>query len=352
MSQTKHAAIGGNVAQLRIRIAQLMGADIDKILTHLGVRMEELEDPELYLDAEFDNRVWEAIEQHTGNELVGASMAPFLQLSSMGLVGQAIMACDTIYQGLRSYVRYSKLLPLRDQVALIEQQDHLVFQLKLSNPLLPYSHHSISSFLGFVIFSLEQLSGQSMTIAQVGFQFDAPSDDKTLNRYKELFKTTSILFSQEVNWFSLENRYREVKNLAGNESSFAAIDRRIDQESVSDGSGTKNVAGASIELSQMVETYIRTHIGRTDITLKDLAQSFSMSERKLQNQLAQQKTSYSKLLSNVRQEMALELLKGPRLSVSDMAYLLGYQDINSFSRHFKKWHGISVSQYRKSFSRS
>jgi len=294
--------------------------------------------------------VWEAIERQTGNELVGASMAPFLQLSSMGLVGQAIMACDTIYQGLRSYVRYSKLLPLRDQVALIEQQDHLVFQLKLSNPLLPYSHHSISSFLGFVIFSLEQLSGQSIAIAQMGFEFDAPTDDKTLDRYKELFKTKSILFSQEVNWFSLENRYREVKNLAGNKSSFAAIDQRIGQESTDGASDVKNTAGASRELSHEVQVYIKAHLGRADVNLKDLAQYFSMSERKLQNQLAKQQTSYSKLLSKVRQEMALELLQGPRLSVSDMAYLLGYQDINSFSRHFKKWYGISVSEYRKGHS--
>ncbi len=342
MSRSKLAAIGGNVAQLRIRIAQLMGADVDKILAHLGVTMDELEDPELYLDAEFDNRVWEAIEKQTGNELVGASMAPYLQLSSMGLVGQAIMACDTIYQGLRSYVRYSKLLPLRDQVALIEQQDHLVFQLKLSNPLLPYSHHSISSFLGFVIFSLEQLSGQSITIAQMGFEFEAPTDNKTLDRYKELFKTKSLLFSQEANWFSLENHYRDVKNLAGNESSFAAIDRRIDQESES------LEGGAGKTVSQKVQTYIRENIGRTEISLTSLARYFSMSERKLQKQLAQQETSYSKLLNRVRQEYSEELLQGPRLSVSDMAYLLGYQDINSFSRHFKKWHGISVSEYRKS----
>jgi len=96
-----------------------------------------------------------------------------------------------------------------------------------------------------------------------------------------------------------------------------------------------------------VQDYIRCNLGQSDVSLTKLAKSFSMSERKFQNELTRQKQSYSKLLSKVRQDYALELIRGEPLSVSDMAYLLGYQDINSFSRHFKKWYGISVSQYRR-----
>lgn len=340
MKISKNAAIGGNIARLRIRIAQLMGADIDAILAHLDITMEQLETPELYLDAEFDNRVWQAIEQQTGNELVGASMRPFLQLASMGLVGQAIMACDTIHQGLCSYVRYSKLLPLRDEVNLIEQDQQLIFQVKLSNPLLPYSHHSISSFLGFVISGLEQLSGQKIAIKQMGFVFEAPERADVLARYQKIFNTDSIVFSQNSNWFSLDNRYKDVKNLAGNESNFAMIDQLIDQKST----GGENVAAD--EFCQRVQDYIRRNLGHSDVSLTKLAKNFSMSERKFQNELARQQQSYSKLLSKVRQDYALELIREQQLSVSDMAYLLGYQDINSFSRHFKKWYGISISQYR------
>lgn len=341
MKSSKNAAIAGNVARLRIRIAQLMGADVNKILAHLDISMDELETPELYLDAEFDNRVWQAIEQQTGNELVGASMAPFFQLASMGLVGQAIMACDSIHQGLRSYVRYSQLTPLRDEVTLIEQDQQLIFQVKSSNPLLPYSHHSISSFLGFVIASLEQLSGQSIEIRGIGFVFEAPKSTETLALYQKIFNTDNIEFSQKTSWFSLDDRYKDVKNLAGNQSNFAMIDQLIDQKSKSGEPVTAD------KFCQQVQDYIRCNLGQSDVSLTKLAKSFSMSERKFQNELTRQKQSYSKLLSKVRQDYALELIAGEPLSVSDMAYLLGYQDINSFSRHFKKWYGISVSQYRR-----
>lgn len=341
MRLSKNAAVGGNVAQLRIRIAQLMGADVDTVLTLLGINMDELQSPELYLDAEFDNRVWQVLEQQTGNDLVGASMSAYFQLASMGLVGKAIMACDTIHQGLRSYVRYSKLLPLRDQVTLIERDKQLIFQLKPSNPLLPYSHHGISAYLGFVLTSLEQLSGQKIPVKQMGFSFETPQSVSTLARYRQIFNTKNLVFSQETNWFSLDECYKEVKNLASNPSEFEEVDQLIDKNS-KDAS-----CGESAELCQRVKDYIRENLGHSEVSLTRLAKSFSMSERKLQKELARQQQSYSKLLNKVRQNYALELISEQRLSVSDMAYLLGYQDINSFSRHFKKWYGISVSEYRK-----
>ncbi len=341
MKISNNAAVGGNVARLRIRIAQLMGADVEEILERLDIDLQALESPELYLDAEFDNRVWQVIEQQTGNDLVGASMGAYFQLASMGLVGKAIMACDTIHQGLRSYVRYSKLLPLRDQVDLIEQDQQLVFQLKLSNPLLPYAHHSVSSFLGFVLASLDQLSGQKIPVKQMGFVFDAPQSAETLARYQKLYNTEDIVFSQTANWFSLDNRYKDIENLASNQSEFDLVDQLIAQKIMS---GEQSSAEA---FCQNVQDYIRKHLGQSEVSLKRLASNYSMSERKFQNELARGQQSYSKLLSKVRQEYALELINGQRLSVSDMAYLLGYQDINSFSRHFKKWYGISVSEYRK-----
>ena len=66
MKSSKNAAIAGNVARLRIRIAQLMGADVYNILSHLHISIDEFDTPELYLDAVFDHRVLQAIDQQTG----------------------------------------------------------------------------------------------------------------------------------------------------------------------------------------------------------------------------------------------------------------------------------------------
>lgn len=53
-------------------------------------------------------------------------------------------------------------------------------------------------------------------------------------------------------------------------------------------------------------------------------------------------------LSQVKLQLAKRWLLDPSSSVSDVALRLGYRDIAHFSRQFKRWSGVSPSDYRKS----
>ncbi|RUS48886.1 AraC family transcriptional regulator [Cohnella sp. AR92] len=53
-------------------------------------------------------------------------------------------------------------------------------------------------------------------------------------------------------------------------------------------------------------------------------------------------------LSQVKLQLAKRWLLDPSTSVSDIALRLGYRDIAHFSRQFKRWSGVSPSDYRKS----
>lgn len=53
-------------------------------------------------------------------------------------------------------------------------------------------------------------------------------------------------------------------------------------------------------------------------------------------------------LSQVKLQLAKRWLLDPSISVSDIALRLGYRDIAHFSRQFKRWSGVSPSDYRKS----
>lgn len=52
-------------------------------------------------------------------------------------------------------------------------------------------------------------------------------------------------------------------------------------------------------------------------------------------------------LSNLVLHKSKLLLADPQMSIQDIATTLGYRDIAHFSRQFKRWSGISPSQYRK-----
>jgi AraC-like DNA-binding protein len=77
-----------------------------------------------------------------------------------------------------------------------------------------------------------------------------------------------------------------------------------------------------------------------------IANDLNMSLRNFQGKLPNMGTSYSKLLNQVRHEMAHHYLRTDDYQVIEIAYLLGYADPSNFSRAFKRWTGLSPNQYR------
>ena len=70
-----------------------------------------------------------------------------------------------------------------------------------------------------------------------------------------------------------------------------------------------------------------------------LAQSLSMTSRTLNRRFNQIGTNYRDLLDKYRYERALRLLEKKMKSITEVAYELGYADISSFTRAFKRWSG-------------
>lgn len=79
-----------------------------------------------------------------------------------------------------------------------------------------------------------------------------------------------------------------------------------------------------------------------------IAEELRVSGRTLQRRLRQEGTSFSALLSEVRSGRALHYLKDRRLSISEVAFLLGFLDVTAFHRAFKRWTGRTPAEYRRS----
>jgi transcriptional regulator GlxA family with amidase domain len=84
-----------------------------------------------------------------------------------------------------------------------------------------------------------------------------------------------------------------------------------------------------------------------EILLKDVAEKFDMSVRTF-NRRFKNATSKTPLqyLQEIRIDMAKDLLQTSNLSVSEVAYKVGYQDMGHFSSLFKKLLSTTPSEYR------
>lgn len=98
--------------------------------------------------------------------------------------------------------------------------------------------------------------------------------------------------------------------------------------------------------TEMVKWIIKRSLagGRPDI--QTVASELGMSDRTLQRRLTNECTSFKLLLTQVRRDQAREYLADPSLDIKDVAFLIGYEDQNSFYRAFHLWEGDMPSNWR------
>ena len=81
-------------------------------------------------------------------------------------------------------------------------------------------------------------------------------------------------------------------------------------------------------------------------SIEETANLLGMSKRSLQRRLAEESSSYQKVLNTTRQELAYDYLSRSSISLAEIAYLLGFQDGNSLIRAFRGWTGQTPGEYR------
>ena len=72
-----------------------------------------------------------------------------------------------------------------------------------------------------------------------------------------------------------------------------------------------------------------------------------MSERTLGRKLEQEGSSFNEILRQLKSDLAVRYLEDPNLPISRIAWLLGFEEVSSFSHAFKRWTGKSPRQMRE-----
>jgi AraC-like DNA-binding protein len=82
-----------------------------------------------------------------------------------------------------------------------------------------------------------------------------------------------------------------------------------------------------------------------------VARKLGLSARTLQRRLAEAGTSFQDVLDEVRAGAARRLLRDPALAVSEVAFSLGYAELSSFYRAFRRWTGQTPIDWRAAAAR-
>ncbi|MDX6462998.1 MAG: hypothetical protein QOE55_6695 [Acidobacteriaceae bacterium] len=103
---------------------------------------------------------------------------------------------------------------------------------------------------------------------------------------------------------------------------------------------------------ELVRQAIQDRLTGQRPSIDAISQVLHVSPRTLQRRLQESGSSFQRLLDEARHQMARYYLSNSALELNEAAYLLGFEDPNSFGRAFRAWEGMPPSDWKETHQTS
>jgi len=160
-------------------------------------------------------------------------------------------------------------------------------------------------------------------------------------KHRALFEShfgCRVRFKADRNALVFRSSDLDLPFVTHNEELLRVIGTQLDSELKSRNTN-KNVG-------EQVKDSLRRSLAGKRPTLQDVAQELGLSARTLQRRLTDAGITFQQLVEETRRELARHYLKQHAVELNEAAFLLGFEDANSFFRAFQVWEGTSPTQWR------
>lgn len=106
--------------------------------------------------------------------------------------------------------------------------------------------------------------------------------------------------------------------------------------------GLSRMRGITGRVRQEVMTQLQTG----EVSMSETGSRLAMSVATLRRRLEDEGVTFSAVVDDVRKGLSTQYLRDPALSVTEIAFMLGFSNVTAFGRAFKRWTGLSPVAYR------
>lgn len=309
------------------------GLDADKVARDAGIDPATLHDPNARIPLDPATRFWAgAVRAVDGDTAFGLDVAMKLNPTALHAVGFAWFASASLREAFRRLVRYFHVVTSVDEVEIRAEAGRtwIVFNTE-EGFTLPRSYDARMASL---VRLCRAIAGPGFTPAAV--------------RLRHVWKDSAG---------RMRAFYGVDPEFGANEYAIAIAEADLDRPLPSGNAelalSAENIA--SEYLARHAKDDVPAQARRALIELlpsggvnrATIAQKLLLSERTLQRRLADQGYSFASLLDSLRQELAQDYLRTGTHSINEIAYLLGFAEIASFTRAFRRWTGLAPSNWRE-----
>jgi AraC-like DNA-binding protein len=243
------------------------------------------------------------------------------------------MASQSLKDALMRMARYSAIVT--DAVRMDLTSSAEGFEFTLQPKFAPPADEAIDAGMAIILGMCRTSYGSIFNPLRVTMQRDTPA---IVDAFSQVFRAP-IQFSAPKNMLIFSKADLSAPLPTANAELARANDRVI----------TDYLARFTHDSTKVrVEAKLLEQLSSGRATQESIAKALAMSPRTLQRNLKQEGTSYKQLLDGMRRELASQYVKESRLSVNEITFMLGFSEPANFSRAFRRWTGVSPSEYRLS----
>ena len=163
--------------------------------------------------------------------------------------------------------------------------------------------------------------------------------------YRDNIRGTMQISNDNINYLRLKADDFQIVNPDHN--------RYVDEQLKIMLDATKPREPTAFQMKDKVSRLIESTLTETNQSLSSdkIAAILNISNSTLCRKLDADKTSYRELVEITRRKIALEMLKDEKIKISEISDKLGYANVTAFNRAFKRWEGVTPSEYKNSFDK-
>jgi AraC-like DNA-binding protein len=280
-----------------------------------------------------DRVMGEAVEL-SGDPFFSLKEAKYLLPSHLGPLGFAWLASTSLRSAFQRVQRYIKVLHENLQVTLHDSEDALVVSFNLDAPSVNLYQRDIG-YLAIITRMCRFNYGDQWHPLRVTVAHPTPPDQ---SYFYTLFRCP-VDFEAEENCLHIDLKQAD-KRLTGASKQLAQLNDHI---------VVRYLAHLSRnDVVNRVKATILDGLGEGAATESSVAQTMNTSIRNLNRKLSNEDTSFKALLMEIRRELAEQYINDSTLTLTEISFLLGFSEVSSFSRAYRRWEGQSPSEARKS----
>ena len=312
------------------------GVGARELLEAAGIEPSRLDDVDGRLDRVEYDRVQTAALDLTGDEALGLHLGERVSVRPFDVIADLASHAPTLREALQSCTRFHRIMCDAPDTAVYERSGTATLHYRFPRTSARCNRlRAEFAMVGFLRM-LRHFGRPDAKARAVYFEHAAP---EYRPEYARIFggaerfdhDFTGIEFDGEMLDRSRQPRNREL---------YAVLESLAERKL----SRVTREGGHAARLREFLTSSALGEPPPMDV----VARSLGISARSLRRRLDEEGFSYTILLNEARATLAKRMLDDPHRSIYEAAYAMGFSDPSAFHRAFKRWTGMTPTQYRHS----